>query len=155
MASGFEYTRIGAWLGDLPDDLVASVGQPPEPGDGFRFEVRADPGEVDVIGPGGEGPLEIATTVDFPAEVRSAIAADPGRFFAEASAILASAPGYHRFTDDNGTAADADTFSAVVLRCHVYADGASKHAVLTTVVDLLAAARHLREVGDRLAHAPP
>ena len=153
MASGFEYTEIGTWLSDLPDELVASIGQDPASTAGFNFVVRADPVDVSVIGPDGKGPLVIESTVTFPEAVLAAIREEPDRFFAETNAILASAPGFHQFDDGDGDAAGVESFSAVVLRHYVYPDGASKHAVLTGVVDLLTAAIHLHDAGNRLANA--
>lgn len=153
MDAGFEYTEIGTWLSDLPDELVASIGQDPDSAARFSFVVRADPVDVHVIGPDGAGPLVIESTVAFSEAELSAIRARSDRFVRETSAILASAPGVHRFTDGEGGDADPGSFSAVVLRQYLYPDGASKHAVLTGVIDLLAAARHLQDAGTRLAEA--
>ena len=152
--AGFEYTEVGTWLSDLPDELVASVGQSAEPDAGFAFEVRADPVDVSVIGSDDGGPLVIETTVTFAGGALAAIRGEPERFFAEASAILAGAPGFHRLVDADGHVADAESVSGILLRHHVYPDGASKHAVLTGVVDLLTAATHLHDTGERLAAGP-
>jgi hypothetical protein len=149
MSSGFEYSEIGTWLGDLPDGLVASVGQLPDPDAEFGFVARAETAEVTVLIQ-EDGPLAIESTVTFPEEVLSAIRARPDRFFREASAVLANAPGFHRLTDGEGNTAASGWFSAVVLCHHVHPDGANKHAVLTGIVDLLTAARHLRNAGGRL-----
>jgi len=151
MTSGFEYTEIGTWLSDLPDGLVSSIGQAPDAGDGFGFVVRAEPVDVHVIGPGGDGPLLIEAAVEFPEEALAAVRAEPGRFFAESSAVLASAPGFHRFTDADGGAASAESFERVALRHYVYPGGASKDTVLTGVIDLLTAATAVRDTADRLA----
>jgi len=151
MDSGFEYTEVGTWLSDLPDGLLASIGQDSEPDAGFGFVVRAEPVDVRVIGPDGEGPLVIESTVTFSEAELSAIRARSDRFVRETSAVLASAPGVYRFTDGEGGDADPESFSAVLLRHYLYPDGASKHAVLTGVIDLLAAARQLHESGTRLA----
>ena len=152
MTSGFEYSEIGTWLGDLPDDLVASIGQDSDPGARFNFVVRAEPVNVNVVGPDTDGPLVIESTVTFAEEVLSAVRAWPDRFFRETTAILASTPGYHQFTDGAGNPSDAESFSALRLRHHVYPDGGDKHTVLTSVVDLLTAAERLHNAGDRLAN---
>jgi hypothetical protein len=153
MTPGFQYTETGTWLSDLPDELVASIGQDPDPGAGFSFVVRADPVDVHVIGPGGEGPLEITATVAFSGDALSAIRARPHRFFVETRAVLAGAPGFHRLTDGEGNDADPDAFAAVALHHYIYPDGASKHAVLTGVIDLVAAAGHLHDAGERFGDA--
>lgn len=149
MAPGFTYSEIGTWLGDLPDRLVTSVGQLSDPPAAFGFVVRADTAEAHVLVP-EDGPLVIESTVTFPETVLSAIRARPDRFFRETSPIVASAPGYHRHTDGEGTTADVESLSAVVLRHHVYPAGGDKHTVLTGVVDLLAAVEQLQTTGDRL-----
>jgi hypothetical protein len=150
MSSEFGYSEIGTWLGDLPDGLVTSVGQLSDPDAEFGFVARAETAEVILLAPDGDGPLIIESTVTFPEDVLSAIRARPDRFFGEASAVLASAPGFHRLTDGEGDTAASGWFSAVVLRHHVHPDGASKHALLTGIVDLLTAASHLRNAGNRL-----
>jgi hypothetical protein len=152
MSSGFEYSEIGTWLGDLPDGLVTSVGQLSDPDAEFGFVARAETAEVTLVAPDGDGPLIIESTVEFPEEVLSTIRARPDRFFREASAILAGAPGFHLLTDGEGNTAAPGWFSSVVLRHHIYPDGASKHAILTGIVDLLTAARHLRNAGTRLTN---
>lgn len=151
MSSGFEYGEIGTWLGDLPDGLVASVGQLPDPDADFGFVARAETAEVAIL-VNEDGPLVIESTVTFPEEVLSAIRARPDRFFREASAVLASAPGFHRLTDGEGNTAASGWFSAIVLCHHIHPDGAGKHAVLTGIVDLLTAARHLHNAGTRLTN---
>jgi hypothetical protein len=151
MSPGFEYSEIGTWLGDLPDELVASVGQLPDPDADFGFVARGETAEVDIL-MDEDAPLVIESTVTFLEEVLSAIRARPDRFFREASAVLASAPGFHRLTDGEGNTAVSGSFSAIVLGHHVYPSDASKHAVLTGVVDLLTAARHLHDAGNRLTN---
>jgi hypothetical protein len=151
MARGFEYTEIGTWLSDLPDGLVASVGQASEPDAAFAFVVRADPVDVTVAAPDAEGPLVIRSTLTFSAEVRAAIQRDPDRFLTEARPVLASTPGIHRLTDGEGSDVDAESLSAVRLRHYVYPDAASKHEVLTGVLDLMSATRHLQRTGKRMA----
>jgi hypothetical protein len=152
MESGFGYTDVGTWLSDLPDELVSSIGQEPGATTGFGFVVRADPVEVHVTGTDdGDEPLCIESTVTYGEAAREAIRSNPDRFFAESSAVLASAPGFHRLTDGDGSAADVDSFTDVVLRHYLYPDGANKHAVLNGVIDVLTAATHLHEAGERLA----
>ncbi|MFB6227504.1 MAG: hypothetical protein ABEH88_02800 [Halobacteriales archaeon] len=153
MTPGFEYSEIGTWLGDLPDDPVASIGQDSDPAARFNFVVRGDPVDVNVIGPDSNGPLVITSTVTFPEEVLSVVRTRPDRFFRETSAIMASTPGYHQFTDREGNPADAGSFSALHLRHHVYPDGGDKHTVLTGVIDLLTSAEHLHDAGKRLVNA--
>lgn len=152
MAPGFTYSKIGTWLGDLPDGLVASIGQLSDPPAAFGFAVRAETAEVHVLIP-EDGPLVIESTVSFGEAVLSAIRRRPARFFTEANPIMTSAPGFYRYTDGEGNAADAESFSAVVLRHHVYSTGGDKHAVLTGVIDLLTATKHLQTTGDRLVDA--
>lgn len=154
MTGGIGFSEVEEWLNDLPEMVVRDVEQRPTRTAQFHFVVHTDQLSVNVRKRDREGPLVVAANVTFSPEMVESIRDQRHRFFGEVESVLTNAPGIYAFTDGSGNSVPADRFTTVAIRHWVYPEGASKHAVLNDVIDVLSASSYVKDTAARLEKTP-
>ena len=154
MTGEIDVSEVERWLNDLPEIVVQTVERRANGEAEFHFVAHAERPKANVIKRERDGPLLVAANVTFGAGVLEAIRHQQERFFGEVESVLTNAPGIYSFTDGTGSSVPNDRFTTVAIRYWVYPDGATKHAVVNGVLDVLGTASYVKDTASRIERTP-
>lgn len=150
MADQIEAATIDAWL-DETHPVVDEVTEQTDGDADLHFVVRNQSIGINVIRREEGGPLVIGAEATLGQFQLAAVAEGGEPYVPQIESILASAPGIYAFTDGTGRPVPDEDATAVMIRHWIYPDGATQHAVMTAVVDIVSALLSVQGTMERLS----
>lgn len=136
MATAIVDSDVEAWL-DEEHPVIDTVEQIHGTEAEYHFAVRTDNLLINVVKRDAQGPLILGAEASLMEDHISAVREAQDEIFPKIESVLTTGPGVYAFTDGDGNPVDIDEVRAVMVRHWIYPDGASQHAIMTAIVDIV------------------